>query len=146
MSCIYYYEEILLELIYNFYNLTTLKNNDNILIENLNKLLMVLIICEYVKNIGIKSIINLAFIAIIFNIYPSNNNYYLYFAMFIFMYNKYLTTLKNNIYYKFLLLYQILIIILNIIFNNDIKKNKILNVIYINNFAIGYIFDWIETY
>ena len=62
MSCIYYYEEILLELIYNFYNLTTLKNNDNILIENLNKLLMVLIICEYVKNIGIKSIINLAFI------------------------------------------------------------------------------------
>ena len=148
ICCLYYYEEIILEFIYNFYNLTTLKNNDNTIIEKFNKLLIPIIMCEYVKNIGIKSIINLVFIAIVFNIYPSINNYYIYCAMFVFMYEKFLTTLKNNKYYKYLLSYQFMIIILNIIMyvNNDIKKNNVLNVIYINNFAIGYIFDWIETY
>jgi hypothetical protein len=108
-----------------------------------------MLLCELFKyRNNFTSIINLIFILISFNIYPSKNNYYIYYQMFIYMYEKIYTTLKYNIFYKYLMFYQYLIILINFIMflNKNNEKNKILNVIFINNFAIAYIADFIETF
>jgi hypothetical protein len=136
ISCLVNYNEIIVKYFFN-------------IITNFNRLLIKMLLCELFKyRNNFTSIINLIFILISFNIYPSKNNYYIYYQMFIYMYEKIYTTLKYNIFYKYLMFYQYLIILINFIMflNKNNEKNKILNVIFINNFAIAYIADFIETF
>lgn len=130
------YNEIIIK--YFFYDIT-----------NYNTILVKILLCELLKyRNNIKPIISLIFILISFNIFPSNDNYYIYCEMFMYMYQKLYTTLRFNIFYKYLIFYQYLIILINFIMflNKNNEKNKILNIIFINNFAIAYIADFIETF
>ena len=118
-------------------------------ITNLNTILIKMLLCELLKNTdNIKSIKNIILIIISFNIFPFNNNYLIYYEMFFYMYHKLYTTLKYNIFYKYLIIYQYLIILINFIMflNKNNEKNKILNIIFINNFIIAYLVDFIETF